>query len=415
MKLYFDFPLLTEIDASVTEKKTVKNKTHVALDKTIFAPRKGLEIKADKGKISDLEVIDVYEEKGTVYHVLDGKLKSADVHLELDSNYRESFSSNYFASILYKLVLEKIFGIKSCEVEITDKEFSIQIPLLDEIKIYIKMLENCMDIVNSTIENAIEVKLIEEDAKFFADIPSLRKIELEYPISLNTSELINTTVSSYKINDDYIEFIVITKSKSTEYLNSKAILVRKANELLATDDKRLIDTISNMTSENESLKEELVDLKSYVYKSYIGKIENTKYSVGDYKVINHFIQDLSVSSLEDFINLVDADIAIISKNNGEYSSIMIKNEIKLFKIDETLASVSEVYPLETKSRGIYTEGRILSMYLERFLDTFDRYLKSKLKFFIENPPIDKQLELGTDIDVETVLIEAKETINEVNK
>ena len=82
-KLYYLDRYIKEFTAEVLEVKEVDGRYHVALDKSAFFPGGGGQ-PADTGSIEENKVIDVYEDKGIIYHVVEKKpLKYIELNVKL--------------------------------------------------------------------------------------------------------------------------------------------------------------------------------------------------------------------------------------------------------------------------------------------------------------------------------------------
>ncbi len=71
-KIYYEDQYVRSFTAEVVEIKEIDERFHVVLDKTAFFPGGGGQF-CDNGTIEKINVIDVYEKDGTVYHVLEKK------------------------------------------------------------------------------------------------------------------------------------------------------------------------------------------------------------------------------------------------------------------------------------------------------------------------------------------------------
>src|SRR4051812_13218044 len=86
-KLFYEDQYLKETSAKVLEK-TKKDDTYVhKFDQTIFYPEGGGQ-PSDKGWINAYDVLDVYEHNNEIYHVLNEDIKTSQVELKLDWEYR---------------------------------------------------------------------------------------------------------------------------------------------------------------------------------------------------------------------------------------------------------------------------------------------------------------------------------------
>ena len=83
-KLYYLDRYMKEFTAEILDIKEIEGKFHVVLDKSAFFPGGGGQ-PGDTGFIENNKVIDVYEEKGTLYHVVEKKpLKIHRVKCKID-------------------------------------------------------------------------------------------------------------------------------------------------------------------------------------------------------------------------------------------------------------------------------------------------------------------------------------------
>lgn len=88
MKLYYENQYIKDFRAVVLDVKKIDEKFHIVLDNTAFFPGGGGQF-CDLGFIENKKVIDVYEEHGTIYHVLDCSLnKGQEVSCLIDWDRR---------------------------------------------------------------------------------------------------------------------------------------------------------------------------------------------------------------------------------------------------------------------------------------------------------------------------------------
>lgn len=164
-KLYEDDPYLKEFDAKVLEVQGNK----VVLDRTCFFARGGGQV-SDKGEINGIKVVDVFEEDGKIYHVLEkeASFKIGDsVHGKIDWERRYRIMRLHSAAHLVYFVMQKIFpGCKNASPGLIDEEkdrtdyFLPRKPTPEEL--------NAIEMeVNKLIEMDLEIKRWKEDDKLF--------------------------------------------------------------------------------------------------------------------------------------------------------------------------------------------------------------------------------------------------------
>jgi len=95
-KLYYTDQYIKEFTAEIVEIKEINSKFHVVLDKTSFFPGGGGQF-PDSGRIDIHEVVDIYEEDGLVYHVVEKKpIKIHKVKCYIDWEKREDGMHQHF-------------------------------------------------------------------------------------------------------------------------------------------------------------------------------------------------------------------------------------------------------------------------------------------------------------------------------
>ena len=114
-KLYYENPYTKEFKTEIVDVKEKDNRFHVVLEETAFFPGGGGQF-GDKGFIENEEVIDVYEENGVVYHVLNKKpIKIHKVFCKLDWNYRldgmqQHLAQHVLSGSFFSLFNKNTFG-----------------------------------------------------------------------------------------------------------------------------------------------------------------------------------------------------------------------------------------------------------------------------------------------------------------
>lgn len=401
MKLYFEFPYLNSMNVSVKKRKTLKNKLHLSTNETIFSPQSPGKIPSDIGTFDDIPVSEVYVEEGEIYHVLEEKSRKTNFVQNVDLSHRIDIMQQYGAAILYSLVFRKLLSIDTQNITIDKNQMRISVDLIDNSVDIKKMLTSVMKVVNSIIDNSLDIKITETKDEYSAAIDSLGTIKLLSPVPTNTSEIKSTVITSYKLNDGLLDIYVLAGKRAMDYLFDRMNYIKQIRSLLNVDDSSVVSSVKEMVDESESLQLELSELRNFVYMSYIKELELPSYNVEDFSIINHYVQDLEIVDLTDFIDLLPTNISMVAKNEGEFSGFCTTNKIDGFDIMKVFNAVKEIYPFEINLLNGYYNGRILTQYLERFLDAFDKYLKEMLTDFIENPIEDEQLEIeDSEQDIE---------------
>lgn len=102
-KTYYDDPLVLELDTNVVSCKEDKGEYLVALEETLFYVEGGGQLR-DEGWINDIEVIDVYTYKDTIYHVLKQPVEGK-VHIRINGAERlkhmQSHTTQHLVSAVF--------------------------------------------------------------------------------------------------------------------------------------------------------------------------------------------------------------------------------------------------------------------------------------------------------------------------
>lgn len=424
MNLYFDFPYLSELKVTVKKRKTLKNKLHISTIDTIFCPHNKDGLPSDIGFFDEIEVSDVYVDNGEIFHVLEEKSRKNSFTQKLDLENRVDLMQQYGAAVIYSLVFKKLVSLEVLNTVIDENQMVLSVELQDKSVSIVDMLTRVMDVVNSVINNSLDIEVTGDASGYHANIATLGTLPIEAPIPANTSEIKSTVITSYKYTDNQLEIFLLAGKRCMDYLYNRLSIVKNIRKLLNVDDEDVYSAVNELVEKSDGLNQELGELKNYVYLNYINELEIPTYEIEEYSVFSHYVEDLDIVP-EDFIELIPTDIALVGKNEGEYSRFCLLSKVEDFDISKVLEAANEIYPFEFKSDKELYNGRILTQYLERFMDTFNKYLKEKLTYFIENPPTDEQLEIDDneleeiltyeDTDVETQDESEDETTEESNE
>ena len=132
-KLYYIDQYIKEFTANIIEIKEIDSKFHIKLDKTAFFPGGGGQF-CDLGTIDVHNVIDVYEEKGEVYHILEKKpIKLKKVKCSIDWNRREDGMNQHFGQHVLSGCFFKMFNANTVGFHLGREVSTVDIEgILDE-------------------------------------------------------------------------------------------------------------------------------------------------------------------------------------------------------------------------------------------------------------------------------------------
>ena len=111
-KLYYSQPWLRELDTRITSQREVEGKYLVVLAETIFYPTGGGQ-PHDLGTINGIPILDVFEEDGTVFHVLPEPLEGSSAHGVLDWPRRLDHMQQHSGQHLLSAIFQDEYGYRT--------------------------------------------------------------------------------------------------------------------------------------------------------------------------------------------------------------------------------------------------------------------------------------------------------------
>lgn len=127
MKLYYEDQYIKEFKAEIIDIKEKDERFHVVLDKTAFFPGGGGQF-CDLGSIENAEVIDVYEDNGIIYHVMEKKpIKIHKVLCKLNWNRRVDGMQQHLGQHVLSGCFFKLFNANTVGFHMGDEISTVDI------------------------------------------------------------------------------------------------------------------------------------------------------------------------------------------------------------------------------------------------------------------------------------------------
>lgn len=111
-KLYYEDLYMKSFDAEVVSQEERDGKVAAMLDRTAFYPGGGGQ-PCDLGTLGGMEVEDVFEEDGNIYHVIPEKLPEGTVRGEIDWDRRFELMQQHLGQHLLSAVFVRDFGLNT--------------------------------------------------------------------------------------------------------------------------------------------------------------------------------------------------------------------------------------------------------------------------------------------------------------
>lgn len=372
---HYDTPFLYELDSNVVEIKEENGKFWIALDETLFFPEGGGTPK-DRGTINGIEVLDLKEDNGIIYHLLDKKIEGK-VHLHLDEEYRfrrtQCHSCEHLISALffdeYKLITPSAHYNTdgTCDIEV--KADTITREQLDHIE---KMAN---DIITQDLPFKISYLSKEEARKVtknFDDYENLNKWRLVEIPGIDKDLCGCPHVPSSK----FIKGVIITGAHKVKDLLRIDII---CGDLLIEKSHEYYDEISNicnlLAAKRETVSESVVNLMNtfkttnnrlYNYKTkYLDLYSDNKIKELDNSKINIILEshdDLEMKDLQFLVSKFSKIpnvivIGILKKPDNTCNLMIAKNkDIPLFSAREIFKILTTKYEYRGGGSDVIAQG-----------------------------------------------------------
>ncbi|GAA0076367.1 DHHA1 domain-containing protein [Clostridium sp. CTA-5] len=324
-KLFYENQYLKTFTAEIAEIKELNGKFHVVLDKTAFFPGGGGQY-CDLGKIEEIEVLDVYEKDGLIYHVLEKKpIKIHKVKCSLDWKRRSNGMNQHLAQHILSACIFKLFNINTIAVhhgsEISTIDFNAR--LTEE------QIKECEKFANNVISEALKVEFLTPTKRELKNMNLRRKLpntneeirvvkigDLDmvaccgvHPSSTLDLRLIKIKKYEKHKQGTRIEFLAGEKAVQDSFLKDE--FTNSICKYLNRNEYEAINGIKNLSNKlketNEENKKLRIELSTYEIKDMI---ENA-YKIGEIKIIKSiytnqnikYVNNL-VSKLTEFENII---------------------------------------------------------------------------------------------------------------
>lgn len=272
-KIYLQNPYLKNLQGNILKTEFENDNYHLILDKTIFYPHLSGGQPRDRGKINNIEVIDVFERNEDIVHVVKEKIENKKVKLSIDWDHRFDMMQQHTGQHILSLAINKLFSANTSGLHIGERYTSIDIDLEDINEIQIRQIEL---LANKIIQSNFPIKSYYQKK----DSENLRIVEIEdmdSDLCCGTHVYTTGEVGIIKIikfsnhkNRSKIEFLCglrALKNYSFTHRNLKDIstlLSTRENEALIKI-KDLLEEQKNLEKTNRDLKKQVHSLKAEIF------------------------------------------------------------------------------------------------------------------------------------------------------
>lgn len=388
-KLYYENQYIKNFNTKIKNTIYKDNLYHIELEETAFFPGGGGQ-RADLGFIDSKEVVDVYEDNKTIYHVVNEEIEtSKEVYCEIDWKRREDGMHNHLGQHILSGCFFKLFNANTVSIHLGKDISTVDIiGILNE-----DQIREAENLANEVISNNLKVEFLtpskEEviDLNLRRDLPNtdeeIRVVKIgNLDINAccgvhpnNTLELRMIKIKKFEKNKGNTRIYFLAGERAIkDSLNKDNILREVSNYLSSSDEeilngiKNLKDTINNIYKEKRNLEDELLEYEKN--KLRLSAVKDNKYKVikntfnnkpVDYviKLANEITKDndyicLFVIEEKDNINIIftssksveDLDLSYIFNKNkdsigakGGGKKNFVKGFVKNKNIDEFINNI----------------------------------------------------------------------------
>lgn len=348
-KLYYKDQYLKNFTAEIIEIKEIGDKFHILLDKTAFFPGGGGQF-CDLGNIGEHKVIDVYEENGKIYHVLNKKpIKIHKVKCDIDWDRREDGMHQHFGQHVLSGCFYKTFNANTVGFHLGKDISTVDINgyLTEE------EIREVEVIANEIIREHIEVETLTPSKKDLKkiwirrDLPNtdeeIRIVKIGdldtnaccgvHPKSTADLRMIKIRRWEKSRKATRIEFLA--GKRAVDEVLKRDVYLTKICRFLKCSEEESLNGISNL---NEKLEESLKQKRKLeeVVANYEVKemIEKSK-KVGNISIIKKIYED------ED-LKLINKIATKISENDNTISLMALKSSDKVNLVFASSANLKDI-------------------------------------------------------------------------
>lgn len=311
MKLYYEDQYIKEFKAEIIDIKEKDGKFHVVLDNTAFFPGGGGQF-CDLGTIEKEKVIDVYEENGTIYHVVEKKpIKIHKALCTLDWKRRIDGMQQHLGQHVLSGCFFKLFNANTVGFHMGDEISTVDINgHLDE-----SQIREAERFANEIIGENIKVDFLMPDKKELKKLNLRRALpKTNEPIRVvkigdldinaccgvhpsSTVELRVIKIKRWEKHKSATRIEYVSGNRAVENFFKKDEFSKEVCRYLNCGDESALSTIRNMSSnmketieENKKLRLELGDYK-------IKEMLNSGEKIEDITVVKNIYQGEDVKNL----------------------------------------------------------------------------------------------------------------------
>ena len=394
-KLFYVDSYIKNFIAEIEEVNEIDSKYHILLDKTAFFPGGGGQY-CDLGTIDNIRVLDVYEEKDKIYHVLEKKPnKIHKVKCEIDWDRREYGMQHHFGQHVISACFNNEYKAKTVGFHLGQDVSTVDIEGFFKEEDILKIENMCNEIIRENIgveflninkKEAKKLKIKEDLSKLSNDIRVVKigDIDINLCCGVHVKNTLDLRVIKIKKFEKYkkatrIEFLCGTKAiedmlKRDNYLN-------KICKLLSSNEEDAYKGIENLNNKLNEVNKENRRLEDVISNYEIKEMIENAESINNMNIIVKTYENKSMNYINKIANKIsekDNNIGLFALVNNEKLNVLFTCSKNLVNLDMNLLLKDAIKLVDGKGGGskILAQGGGKN---NGNLDSLFDYAKMKLK------------------------------------
>lgn len=330
-RIFYEDQYIKEFKAKVIKIEEKDNKYYVQLNRTAFFPGGGGQ-SCDLGSIEGHEVIDVFEDKKEIIHVLKENIKEKEVNCKIDWDRRIDGMQQHLGQHVLSGCFFSLFNINTCgihlgadisTVDLVGEVTEDQIRAVERKANEVILNRHNVDFINSNRKEAKAMGLRRELATKdeFIRVVKIEDLDINACCGVhpsNTKELQLIKIKSYEKHKGNTRIYFLAGNRAVQNYLYRDLILESVCNYLSAGDNEVMKTISNLNDNIRELKDENISIKSKLSTYEIKELISEGERVKDILLINKIYTNSNMKYLAKMANkLVEDDNVIVLFANKE--------------------------------------------------------------------------------------------------
>lgn len=330
-RIFYEDQYIKEFKAKVIKIEEKDNKYYVQLNRTAFFPGGGGQ-SCDLGSIEGHEVIDVFEDKKEIIHVLKENIKEKEVNCKIDWDRRIDGMQQHLGQHVLSGCFFSLFNINTCgihlgadisTVDLVGEVTEDQIRAAERKANEVILNGHNVDFINSNRKEAKAMGLRRELATKdeFIRVVKIEDLDINACCGVhpsNTKELQLIKIKSYEKHKGNTRIYFLAGNRAVQNYLYRDLILESVCNYLSAGDNEVMKTISNLNDNIRELKDENISIKSKLSTYEIKELISEGERVKDILLINKIYTNSNMKYLAKMANkLVEDDNVIVLFANKE--------------------------------------------------------------------------------------------------